>query len=274
MSALEVSAFLIVALFVWGRTRLGDARGLLRRLGLLVVTSWVVENTSIRAYGFYSYPPDWHFFLDKVPIAIVLIWPVVIHSAWDLARHLLGPRHRGIVWLGAALVLADASLIEPVSVASGLWHWTEPGLFGVPPIGILGWVFHAGLCMLLLERSERGTTREGWMLATPLGTHALLLASWWGCFRWMNASVSAPSAVGVAWVLSVLVVGRSLQLKARTRVPLGELLLRVPAAAFFFVLLVIYGRSQPLLVGWTCAFVPPYCSLIGRQRGVASAVRS
>ena len=41
--------------------------------------------------------------------------------------------------VGALIVLADASLIEPVAVASNLWAWTEPGLFAVPPIGILGW---------------------------------------------------------------------------------------------------------------------------------------
>jgi hypothetical protein len=40
------------------------------------------------------------------------------------------------------------------------------------------------------------------------------------------------------------------------------MLLRVPAAAFFFVLLALYGRTQPALVAWTLAFAPPYCSLL------------
>ena len=69
-----------------------------------------------------------------------------------LARAVLGapPAHaRGsrsssrVALLGAAIVLADASLIEPIAVRAGLWRWTEPGLFAVPLVGIVGWAFFA-----------------------------------------------------------------------------------------------------------------------------------
>jgi len=274
MSALECTALAIVLLFVVGRAQLGDARSFLLRLSLLVVASWLAEDTAIRAYGFYFYDARWSLFVDKVPVAIVMIWPVVIHSAWDLARHLLGAGHRHVVWLGSALVLADAALIEPVSVASGLWRWTEPGIFGVPPIGILGWVFHAGLCMAVLERAQGRRAKELLTLFTPVGTHALLLGGWWGLFRWVNGTLAVPACVGALWGLSALVLWQSVRTKARTRVPLGEFLLRVPAALFFFVLLGIYGRGQPLLIAWTLAFAPPYCSLLDLRKRPRTEARS
>ncbi len=271
MNTLEGVALTIVALFVFGRARLGDPRGFLVRLGLLVIASWIAEDTSIRAYGFYAYDARWSLFVDKVPLAIALIWPVVIHSAWDLARHLSGKGQSKVVWVGSALVLADASLIEPVSVASGLWRWTEPGLFNVPPIGILGWVFHAGLCMAVLERAKGRVKQEALTLLTPFGTHALLLGGWWGCLRWMNAAVPPNVAIGVVWILSVVLTYASRRSSARHRVKLAEFLLRVPAATFFFVLLAIYGHSQPQLVAWTLAFVPPYCSLMDLRRAATNA---
>ena len=64
--------------------------------------------------------------------------PVVILSALELAESLTKTR---TTLLCAAIALADAALIEPVAVRAGLWRWHEPGLFGVPPIGILGWAF-------------------------------------------------------------------------------------------------------------------------------------
>jgi uncharacterized membrane protein len=262
MTALEAVALAIVGLFVVGRARLGDARGFVVRLALLVAASFLAEDSSIRLYGFYAYDARWSLFIDQVPLAILLIWPVVIHSAWDLARHLLGRGDRRVALAGALLVLADASLIEPVAVASGLWRWTEPGLFTVPPIGILGWSFHAGLCMVALEHANGRSSREALALVTPIGTHAALLASWWGLFRWVNGPIAAWPAVVALWCLAGVVLIASLRGRARSRVPLGEMLLRVPAAAFFFVLLALYGRTQPALVAWTLAFAPPYCSLL------------
>src|SRR5439155_24844517 len=115
------------------------------RLALLVVASWIGEDSVIRVYGFYHYARGWALFVDQVPLAIVVIWPVVIDSAWGLARCLAaGARAQAL--LAAAFVLADASLIEPIAVRAGLWRWTEPGLFAVPPVGILGWALFAGAC--------------------------------------------------------------------------------------------------------------------------------
>lgn len=268
MITLELAAAVIVVTYVAARAHLDPApRRFLVRLALLVGASWIGEETAIRAYRFYAYNPEWTVFVGHVPLAVILIWPGVIHSAWDTARYLLeSPSRRALIPLvGGAFVVADASLIEPVSVQAGLWWWNEPGLFAVPPIGILGWGFHAAICMVVLEhnrRAERAPWADGAMLLlAPLGTHALLLASWWGLFRWINTTIAPWPVVAAAWALSIALAWTALRSRAKERIPAREMWTRVPAALFFLALLVLYGRRQPALIAYAFAFAPPYIAL-------------
>ncbi len=269
MIVLELAALLIVLLFVVVRARFGrEPRRFLLRLGLLVVASWIVEDSCIHAYGFYYYSPRWTIFVDRVPLAILLIWPIVIHSAWELTRNLLADVRRAALWIplvGALFVLADASVMEPIAVASKLWWWTQPGLWAVPPIGILGWAFHAGLCMAVLERNERAqataSADAAVLLLAPLGSHALLLLSWWGLFRWINTTLPPWPFVVVAWLLALSFTSWSVRRKARERIPPLDMWTRVPAALFFFVLLGLRCRHMLDLLAYALAFVAPYVSL-------------
>jgi uncharacterized membrane protein len=244
---LELACLAIVALFVAVRSRRDPSpRAFMARLGLLALASFLAEDTVIRAYGFYAYETErWSLFLDRVPLMIVLIWPVVIHSAWDLSRHVPGPR----VWIASAIVLFDASLIEPIAVRAGLWRWTEPGLFDVPPIGVFGWAVFAFFAILCFERG-RGALAP--IIATA-GSHLVLVASWWIFFRWVNVDLPAWPFVVALWCLSIALVRF-----ARTSIPRIELGVRIPAALFFFALLALYGRSEPALVSYALAFAPPY----------------
>ena len=112
MVVLQIACFAIVVSFVFLRARL-EARpiALYRRLFLLAVAAWIGEDTCIRAYGFYEYSASWWLFLDKVPLLILLIWPIVLQSARDLASCLWPGRDRpsplrvGLTVVG--LVLAD-----------------------------------------------------------------------------------------------------------------------------------------------------------------------
>jgi hypothetical protein len=266
MVILQLVAFAIVALFVVVRARrASDWRGFLLRMALLAVGAWVAEDSCIWAYGFYVYDPCWVVFVDQVPLTVLLIWPVVIQSAWDVAGHLLGPRHRLVPLAGAAIVLADASMIEPIAVHSGLWAWTEPGLFAVPPIGVMGWAFYGGLCMAFLDhnrRSQRGRLADLLvLLVAPIGTHLLLLVGWWGAMRWVNVTIDPWPFVTVAWLVSLVLATWSLRVGARRLVPPVDMFMRVPAAVFFFVLLAQHGRDAPALVAYAIAFAPPYLSL-------------
>lgn len=278
MLTLELIALAIVMSFIVVRARFGEQpRRFLWRLAILVVASWVVEDSVISAYHFYSYNPDWSLFVHHVPLAVVLIWPIVIHSGWELARSLLAPRAaepghmRRVVTLGGLLVLADASLIEPIAVSSKLWWWNEPGLFEVPPIGILGWAYYAAVCMIVFEWVERrsAASRMEWIaiVVAPAVTHLALLGSWWGLFRWINHPLDPWPFVVVAWVLALGLAARSLMVSARRRVRLRDILSRVPAAAFFFALLAMDDRAATALVAYALAFAPPYLSLLNVASG-------
>jgi len=266
MGGFQFLCLAIIALYLVVRIRHqpGPVR-LLRRLFLLALASFVGEDTCIRAYGFYAYSPAWTPFVDRVPLVVVMIWPIVIHSAWDLARQLLGAGHRLVPLLGGGIVLADAALIEPIAVAAGLWWWTEPGLFGVPPIGVLGWGFFGTTAIALLERAE-GTGRLapelGVVVLTPLTTHVLLVVAWWGALRWVNGPVPSVVAATTVWVLSVGVAVIAWRRRLRDHVLLDLILVRVPPALLFFGLLGRYGRESAALVAWGLAFAPPYLALV------------
>jgi hypothetical protein len=249
MLALELCCAAIVAVYVIVR------RDAVPTLLCLAVAGFLGEDSVIRAYGFYGYSPRWHLFLDRVPLMIVVIWPIVIHSAWSLGRRLSPPAWAPLT--GAAIVLADASLIEPIAVHAGLWTWTEPGLFAVPPIGIIGWAYFAGAAMVCLERNRPVAA----VVVAPLATHAMLVASWWLAFKWLSRPLPAWPFVIAAWIVLGAVAVAALRVPGRREFR-KDLLLRGPGAAFFFVLLVLYGRDLPALCVYSVAFAPPYLALL------------
>ena len=260
------------------RSPLGGGRAaFLVRFAALSVASFLGENSVIRAYGYYAYAPGWTVRVDQVPLVIVLVWPVVIDSAATLARAIIGARGadaaRGssprlrIALLGAAIVLADASLIEPIAVRADLWHWTQPGLFAVPPVGIVGWALFSLCAILILESGRPLGVRVLLLVAlAPIATHGLIVATWWLFFRWVQGERSGALAAGVAWGLSIAIalgIARARDAQVR-RVPAIELLLRLPGAAFFFVLLASGASPPPPLLFFAVAFAPPYLIAFAR----------
>lgn len=254
----------------------GRAASLAPRAALIAVSAWMGEETCIRLYGFYGYAPGWHGHLDRVPVLIAVIWPLVVLSAQVLARRAwprATPARRALAT--GALVICDAAFIEPVAVRAGLWSWTEPGVFEVPLVGIAGWGFFAAAITYGLDRAERPGRDRGSralrsaaaVLAAPVATHALLLASWWGALRWLPRPLPDAGAVALAvcaslWVTFEMVRGAR---SAPPAPPLREMLARLAAAAFFFVLLVLHAHDRPLLVGYALAFAPPYVLVLVRS---------
>ncbi|MDX9999720.1 MAG: carotenoid biosynthesis protein [Polyangia bacterium] len=276
MLLLETSCLAIIALYLAFRVEVErDRPRLLRRLGLLVLASWMAENSVIHAYHFYQYSPRWSLFVDQVPLLIVLIWPIVILSAWDLVRALAGGGGPRAALLTAALVFADAYVMEPIAVASGLWSWNAPGLFGVPPIGVLGWSLFTAACLLVIDWVDRRRKNCLWdllMLLVPLPlVHLSLVALWWAIFRWVSLPIPDLAGVVIAWAGCLLLASLAARHPATRRVPRRDLLLRVPASGFFFVLLGIHGREQPALVAFALAFALPYLVLTARARSFSQS---
>jgi hypothetical protein len=241
----------------------GDQRGrFARRAALLVVGSWIAEDTCIRAYQFYSYNPEWWWFLDKMPLMIAVIWPAVILSAWELVRARGVRGAKAALWTGL-LVWADASLIEPIAVKAGLWRWSQPGLFDVPVIGMLGWGIFAGLCAWVFEaaqgrRGEGLREAAGVWVGAVVAAHLGLIAAWWGVFRWVNVTWAAWPVVALVWAGSAALTARSWRSGMRHVMPPAVMATRIPAASFFMVLLAIHGLEEAALAIYALAFVPPY----------------
>jgi hypothetical protein len=269
MSPLEWIALGIVALYLLLRTREEkDLASFASSLSLLCLASWVAEESAIRLFDFYRYGSQWTMTLGHVPVAVVLIWPVIIHSAGDLASGFAGGRG----WLmrafgGGAIVLTDAMLIEPVAVKAGLWVWHEPGIFGVPPAGILGWGIFSFLSLLALDQI-RGPWRYLTVPLIPaLGTHLSLFLLWWCGLRWINIPVPTSVSVGGIWALSTLLVVFFLTGSPGRRVKRKILWRRVPGALFFFILLALNAESFSGLPAYALAFIPPYLALLKAGNG-------
>jgi hypothetical protein len=180
---------------------------------------------------------------------------MIVQSARDVARELwpdaCGPSRAALV---ALLVLVDATLMEAIAVANGLWSWAEPGYLGVPPIGILGWVFFAAPVAWALEGVRLDRAIAG-CLGAVLATHALLLATWWGGLRWvLRGDLGTGAVVGFAPIslLLVVLVSRSHRGLRGTTV-----LSRVAAASIFLVLVAFRSRETPLLAH-TALVAAPY----------------
>ncbi len=267
---LELIAFSIIAIYVVVHTLGQPEKGeFFIRLVLVSAASWIAEESCILSYQFYGYSPTWTLFLADVPLLVIVIWPVIVHSAWDLASQMLRPGHRFLPLPAAAIVLTDALLLEPVGVHIGLWSWKEPGIFEVPFIGVLGWAYFAFLCMLHFGKGRRRNDTRRINLLIPLipvlGTHLLILITWWVAFRWVKITVDPRLAVGVAWMVSIFLVYAILRNRTGIRVERKTLWLRLLGALFLFTWLALNADDSKLLIVYAVAFAPPYLTLMAQQ---------
>ena len=266
----ELIALFLVAFYVVALTlEEPQPLRLLVRLALISGASWIVEESAILLYGFYRYDPCWSFFLGHVPVLVIVIWPLIIHSGWVLASQISWQGGGRVPEVATAIVLTDALIIEPVAVYAGLWSWTDPGIHGVPLIGLLGWAYFAFFCIFLLERANRREEKgyhDPLILLLPfIGTHILLLGTWWSVFRWINIPVGPRFWTGSAWVISLLIVLTILKNGTGKRVRKKTLLLRLPGAALFFIILVPKTDDSLWLTFYAIAFIPPYLMMMAQQ---------
>lgn len=148
----QIIAFCIVIIYLlYWFVREHDARSFFMKFAVISAASWIAEETSIRMYHFYQYSPDWILFLGHVPVLVILIWPLVIHSGWELASQLRAKNRRHVHLVAALIIWIDASLVETISVKAGFWSWNAVGVFGVPLIGIFGWLYFSILSILILR---------------------------------------------------------------------------------------------------------------------------
>jgi hypothetical protein len=212
----------------------------LRDVVSVAAGAWLGEEICIRVYDAYAYAPGWTVFVDRVPLAVVLIWPAVVLSARAVQKAVGVPA--GLV------VLFDAFLVEPIATHAGLWTWNLPGFFGVPPLGPVGWACYGAAACFMLDKAPRWTA-----LAAPLLAHAGILAAWWGLLRWVQAEI--PPSVAAA--VSALVCTSAAVVAIRSRkLPWREAVPRASAAALFVALLA--ASPDRLLIFYAVPFALPW----------------
>jgi hypothetical protein len=279
MLFLELAALSIVAIYVGYHVLVQPETGkFLTKLILVSAASWMTEESCIQLYQFYGYSSQWSLFLAHIPWLVIVIWPIIIHSAWDLASQLFPPGDRLMPLTAAAIVLTDALLIEPVAVGIGLWSWNESGIFDVPVVGILAWACFAYFCIFLFEAGRRRNRIKGFdlliLLLPVVGTHLFILTLWWGALRWVKISIAPGLAIGSAWALSLFLVYAIWRHRTGTRLTRRTLWLRLPAALLFFTWLALNGGDSTLLMVYAIAFAPPYLALMAQQRFQRKGLRT
>jgi hypothetical protein len=136
---------------------------------------------AIAVFGSHRYDGSWRLAPLGVPLAVAGVWAAVIVSAMAVAWR-YAARTAPLRALSAALVAAALdTMIEPVAVGLGLWHWTPPGgWLGVPVGNFVGWIVIVGAYAWGAER---------WAKAAGVAARLALGA---GC-------IAALIAVGLAW---------------------------------------------------------------------------
>jgi hypothetical protein len=255
--AFEIASALVVVTTLAAMARARDAGDLARDYVTLAIAGLLGEESCIRFYRFYGYAGAWHLALFDVPLLVPLIWPLVVLSGRDVARVLLGARASRLAIAAAtgALVVFDASLVEVVAVRAGLWSWAEPGHLSVPLIGILGWGFFA-------FGATVPTGRLGAIGAGLVATHALVLATWWGLFRWTaRGDLGALGFVPLA-ALSITLLALVVRARRAGRAMGPDVWgPRVLAAGLFFVLLLSVAARDLRLWAHVALVAIPYVAL-------------
>lgn len=238
----------------------------LKKFFACAVTAWIAEGSCITFYGFYTYSPAWHFYIANVPLVVILVWPAVIHSASVLSSSLLRPNSRLTPLIAGCIVLTDAMLIEPISVNFNMWHWNQPGLFGVPLIGLMGWggfaCFAVGFFMPIDRLGQKWFKLPIRIAASVIGTHLFLLFSYWVFFKWMIFSISPTFSASAVWVISAILFSLFLFTSTGHRVELKTLVSRLPAALFFYILLFSQKDSPTPLIIYALALILPYIAIV------------
>lgn len=261
-SAFQLLCAAVVVLTLRAMSRARPAREVARELAALAVAGFLGEETCIALYGFYAYAPGWHLRIHHVPLLVPLIWPLVILSARDVVGALL-PR-LGAVPRAAAVacgVAIDAALIEVLSVRAGFWSWAEPGLSGVPIIGILGWSYFAFGATLALElpAASARTRAIAVVLVGPAVAHLMILASWWGCFRWILRGELGGAAVAVHVALLGLVTAVVARARRAGRsVPPRVWQPRLAATALFVLVFAATAIGSPAHAAILVSTAAPY----------------
>src|SRR5918992_2942687 len=119
------------------------------RLPFLVLISaaafgLLLEEGDQLIFETYHYSPDWIVAIDRAPVAIGLIWALILVGAMRLTDA-LGVRRPFAPFVDSILAISLDLAFDAVAIRMGLWTWRDigpaDGWFGVPGGNFYAWLF-------------------------------------------------------------------------------------------------------------------------------------
>jgi len=159
------------------------------RLPFLVLISaatfgLLLEEASQLIFETYHYSPDWIVAIDRAPVAIGLVWALILVGAMRLTDA-LGVRRRYAPFVDSVLAISLDLAFDAVAIRIGLWTWRDVALtdawFGVPAGNLYTWLFIVlGFSLLSRWLAVAAHTRPSleWLqVAVPIPAFAVVLTS-------------------------------------------------------------------------------------------------
>jgi hypothetical protein len=156
----------------------------------------ILEELDMRIFKTYSYSPHFFLRLGQVPVAIALLWSVILAGAMAISDRLGLP--------GWARPFTDALLavwldlgLDAIAIRAGFWTWSIPlneGWFGVPAGNLWAWMWVA----FMYSAEARGwrrlvAARPAWIAGRLL----LPVLAYAGLFVAMGAVGQAARLLGL-----------------------------------------------------------------------------
>jgi uncharacterized membrane protein len=179
---LEIAALGLFALAMRFAYRTG---GRLRLVELLSAVPFglLLEQGDIAIFGSYAYNQLFFLKVGAVPIAVALVWAMVINSSMFMSDAIGIPSRLAPVSDATFTIVLDLS-VDAIAIRQGLWHWNIPldqGFFGVPAGNFYGWLFVAfgfSAWTRLVRRSGARRPKTSWLQwLVPFPAYLTLLAA-------------------------------------------------------------------------------------------------
>ncbi len=160
-------------------------RGRLPLLELVSAAAFgiLLEEGDQLIFETYHYSEEWFLAVDRAPVAIGLVWALIITGAMRITDA-LRVRRAYAPFVDSLLALSLDIAFDAIAIRMGLWTWrgvaADAGWFGVPAGNFYSWLFvtlaFALVTRWLAEVARRRRALEWLQLLVPLPAFAILLA--------------------------------------------------------------------------------------------------
>jgi hypothetical protein len=251
---LEAFSVLLAAFYLVLRLREPSTRQrTLIRLVSVAVAAALADDLAGWLFGVHQYSSDFTYFIHRSPWLFGPLCAIAIDAAWRLALCFHDAANWRAPVIASVIFLGDALVALPIATAADLVHWRLPGIFGVPPVALCAWCAFGAACFALWHYNDKATTtRRLWwdalvMPIPPALTLLVLLATWWGLWRWVSAPWNGLVVVLLAWWPAAAAAAWFLTVRLRDHVPEVVIWPRLFVTAFAFIVTLTFASSLLLV---------------------------